>query len=433
MYGSYAGPVAHERGSEHSPVPPPPKPGEKPASNPNKNVLVDLSANGGKGAEISIPGPYDPVPTTDELYMTVPLDDGLAFYEMKSLKDPKQKPKEIGIDTSMGGVYQSIGLLQPLQDGKSKYRIITASRGLSYRDYELIRTPGGEARLNPLGDGPALLCRTILEPGPDGKLKETQTTETETVTREGKAVDRLRLKKEYSLPMLSKDGRFVSILDNGTHTTKILEIKDAANGVCEQKVDLGMATGKVDFSYDKVDSNGEHVNLITFHKLGDQSKQVGTDSYRKYPSDDFVENVYVYDLNKGTIRRLTNNTRSNATYPAFRRDGTVVYIQHPTHPDESKPSPSKLVIVDPKNAREVSFDQFLPEDKNHPGQNNRLKALTALGSLWSQLCSPFGEKMDMPSAVMATLNLDARRCRSMVDKYWDSFQGTSLGGEEFEE
>ena len=69
----YAGSVAHERGSEHWPVPPPPKPGQEAASNPNKNILVDLNANGGKGAEIPIPGPYDPVPTTDELYMTVPL------------------------------------------------------------------------------------------------------------------------------------------------------------------------------------------------------------------------------------------------------------------------------------------------------------------------------------------------------------------------
>ena len=260
--------------------------------------------------------------------------------------------------------------------------------------------------------------------------KEIDATETQPATKDEPAV--VRLKKQYSLPMLSKDGRFVSILDNDTHTTKILEIKDAANGVCEQKVDLGMPTGKVDFSYDKVDSNGEHVNLITFHKLGNQSEQVGADHYTKYPSDDFVENVYVYDLNKGTLRRLTNNTRSNATYPAFRRDGKVVFIQHPTHPDENKPAPSKLVIVDPKDAREVSFDQFLPEDKNHPGQDKRLKALTALGSLWSQLCSPFGDKMDMPAAVMATLNLDARRCRSMVDKYWDSLKEQVAGAKPLE-
>ncbi len=341
---------------------------------PNRNIIVDYDT----GGEVRMPGEYDPVPTPDELYMTVPSDDrkvvegkGFSFYTMDEVLKTSGEKKPFFVDKDMWGYYQSIGVLNK-GFNKRTYRVITDREGLSYRDYEL--TSGtGKIDVKPLDQpgkpGPQPLC-----PG-----------------------------KELSLPMLSKDGSLLAALDVKAGVTKIYEV-DPVKGICRETLNLGMFTSKVDFSFDN--------NRLTFHKFNNEEKG---DDYVAVPGNDKVANVYVYDIPSRKLSRITNNTNSNAFYPAFRADGKIVYIEHPKDAPTSSEK-SKLVVADPDKARQQPFDFFTP------GNEKKLDGLAAIGSLWMQLCSPFGEKASLESAALASLNLDPAQCKRMAEKYWDSFK-----------
>ena len=384
--GSYAGSQVHNVSSPSS-------------TDGNDNVLVNMDT----GRESGIPGRYDPVPTPDELYMTTPLDKGLGFYTMSSVLDGR--PREIpiqqkngtreAVDTKMTGVYQSVGLVSS-DIGSTRYRMTTdmtwhqpgphgeeAARGFSIQDYVIERDSDGEV-VKPVLDKPVPLCP----------------------------------KRDLALPMLSKDGKYLAAVDLSTHTTKIFEID--LNGKCEQKADLGMFTSKVDFGY----PNSPGANLITFHKFNNETQDLFNPDhpYTKVPSDRFVDNIYVYNLATGELGRLSDNTRSNGVYPAFRRDGKITYIEHPSHSDD-KPGNSFLVTVDPSSVRKTPVD-FLPRmnDRPTPATLDKMKAQVALGALWGQLCSPYGDKLSAESAALDSLNLDPQKCKQMVEKYWNKFK-----------
>lgn len=359
-----------------------------------------LSLDNPEGStEMIVPGSYDPVPTPDEQYMTIPSDDqadkkkGITFFSMNKLLSGDTQP--LYVDTQFKGVYQSIGTRH--QDAVSPvYRILTdyvlpkdktGTDGLSIRDYKVTRQRGDDANVQPQGSGPMRIC-----PG-----------------------------KKFSLPMMSKDGKQFSALDLDDYKTKIFNIVEDANGIptgqCEVSMDLGMSTGKVDFNF----NNDE----ITFHKFNYDPDEV-KHGYNEVPSDDFVGNVYVYKRSTGVISRVTNNTDSNAIYPAFRQDGKIVYINHPRR-GEGYSGPSSLVIADPNQAPRFTFDYF-PSDKDK-GEiaKNKMKSMAGLGQLWNRLCSPFSDISTLESSVLSPLSLNERACVRMVDTYWDKMKAELKG------
>lgn len=336
------------------------------AGQSSQNYIKDLRT----GAETVVPGYYDPVPTPDELFLTVPESSdhpGLQFYTMRSLKETDPKP--FFVDKEMTGVYQSIGKLANQATDTYRVMIVESGGKLFFKDYEITAKPGMV--------------------GADIRLKE-----------------RKALCPGFNLatPMISKDGTQLAALDLDTETTKLFNL--SASGSCQEAVDLGIHTGKVDFSYDG--------KSLVFHKYNFlPSDPTG---YISVPGDGQISNIYLYDKSSGDIKRLTHNTNSNAVYPAFRRDGTVMYMNHQDGAGGGDEVLSSFVTLDPNKVSSQPLDFF-----NQPDQKDRLEERAAIGTLWSELCSSGGADKD--SAVLSTLDLSADECSSMVGDYWDEFKG----------
>jgi hypothetical protein len=332
----------------------------------SRNFILDLE----KGAEVEIPGPYDPVPTPDQMIMTTPPDGGLTFFSIDDLQKGKQEP--LLVDDTLKGVYQSIGTVDSAE-GEKTFRVITDQDGLSFRDYRIKEgsAPGEKPTVTPLGSAPTVLCKGM----------------------------------RLSLPMLSKDGKHIAALDVDAGVTKIFDI-DPSTGTCKESFSLGIPTGKVDFNF-----NGDE---ITFHVLNNNSEG---DSYFKVPSDSLVANVFVYKRSTGEITRLTNNTGSNSVYPAFRRDGKVVYMNHPQR-SGTPGGKSSFVVADPEKANKQPFELTSTPACAPKAGGKSFNAVAALGALWAELCSQYGHQISDAAASLIPLGLDPGRCKKLVDEKW---------------
>lgn len=336
-----------------------------------RNYILDLN----KGAEVEIPGPYDPVPTPDQMIMTIPPDEGLSFYSVKDLEAEKKEP--LLVDADLKGVYQSIGTVKA-GNGEKTFRVITDQDGLSFRDY------------------------TVKEP--------RDASEKPAVLKEGASPTVLCKGMRLSLPMLSKDGRQIAALDVNAGVTKIFDL-DPSNGSCREAMNLGIPTGKVDFSFDG--------DSLTFHVLNNSS---AGDSYFSVPSDSLVANVFVLKRSTGEITKLTNNTSSNSVFPAFRRDGKIVYLNHPQRSGEPGVK-SSFVLADPARANAEPFDLVSTPSCAPKAGGNGYHAVAALGALWAQLCSRFGHEISDSAAALIPLGLDPERCQSLVHAKWKELKG----------
>jgi hypothetical protein len=349
----------------------------------DENFMIDYGDGTQPPVERKVPGRWDPVPTPDERYLTVPSNDrdiiGLSFYKMSDVRRPPYgSQKAIYEDKQMTGVYQSLGVVSTGGGGATTYRAIVAHNGtLRVRDYTLTPDPSAPngVRVEAQGDHPNRLCHNL----PD---------------------------LELSLPMISKDGTQMAGVDVKAGVTKIYDL--SPDGSCREAINLGIFTGKVDFGYDG--------DTIAFHVF---NNQVNGTEYIDVPSNERLANVYVYKRSQGQMIRITNNTDSNSVYPAFRRDGSLVFLQQPHGAANGSSEKSKLVIVDPRRFDAHEFDQFRADS---PEAKARLSRLTALGVLWAEVCSTDSEDISQQSAVLDTLSLGRDRCLKLVRTYWDRFK-----------
>ncbi|MCM2280403.1 MAG: hypothetical protein NDI61_00995 [Bdellovibrionaceae bacterium] len=247
------------------------------ASSESRNRIFDLRT----GEEVEIPGSYDPVPLWNERYMVVPISDGgatrMEFFAMNDLRKSKRNTKPVRRN-ELEGTYQSVGSL-PSIDGVEVYRIITAYLGVSSRDYKVRDGKSGEAAIEPIGD-PVLLCKGY----------------------------------DLKLPMLSKNGTELAALDARTNTTKIFGV-DPATNMCVEKLDLGVQTGKVDFSFDG--------RFLAYHV----SKVDVGGSFFSRPDKSWSMQVHVYDRVKRRVHVLSADMARNSYFPVFRQDGTIVFLR----------------------------------------------------------------------------------------------------------
>lgn len=338
---------------------------------------------------VQIPGPYDGVPSPDGRFLVMPGDNGgLEFFDRNHLN--RSNPKKILDDENNGsamlaGVYHSIGMLEK-RGGDASYRVITdqlTSRGrrqmgnLYYKDYNT-HTVDGAISFEGNSHPSRPLCSNMMN-------------------------------RYFKLPMLSKDGRQLAAYDVESGTTKIFSISQL-NGVsvCHQTRDLGFAAGKVEFSPDG--------KKITFAMDSHPTDPEAVEWYATPPATKNL-NVYVADLENDTMSRVSLNSKGNSYYPSFWYDGSVIYLNQENREDGG--TDYSLVRTRFANAPTIPLPRL--ETLNCSAPSKDFLALTALGSLWSDLCLNLTKPVTMTGLAMQPLALDNSRCRQMVSENWERF------------
>ncbi len=334
---------------------------------PNRPWVAYLGEGGNKllhldsGLVLPVPGPRDPVPTPDGRFISVP---GISLFATADLMDDAHRATVPALEARLHGEYQSPGILSETPE-RVVYRFIADDSGPVVRDFALTLHDDAPARIEALGVK-RRLCRGM----------------------------------HLQLPMIAPGGRELGAYDVDGGTTRILRIND--DDTCEVLTDLGIATGKLSFSFDE--------RYVAFHlahreKFSIKASQV--------PADRYAHNVFVVDRETARIARVTHNTASNAYYPAFRADGTLVYLFKPY--DESG-GRFNFVVADP-----AQISTWVPlawvVGKCRSGDESCAETL-ALGSLRAHVCSRNGPKTSPATAALYTLSLRPESCRFLVRGHW---------------
>lgn len=269
-------------------------------SSGGRNYLFDL----GDGTELLLPGPYDPVFNMGTDTMLFPISSTYHFYSLKQWRAGVTTP--LLIDETLSGVYQSTGLLEKTEE-KVTFRVISeVHSGHLSRDYEY--SPANDT-ITPLGDSAKVICSNF------------------------------RIK----LPILSKNGAEVGGVDLTTRKTAVFKL--LPDGTCEKVEELGIITGKLNFSYDS--------RFIAYHIYATDH----TD-YENRPDSNHQANIYVFDRQTKKTYQITTNIGLNSMYPDFTIEGVLVFADYP-HSGEG----SKYRFLDfklPPTFSDVSQRVFVP-------------------------------------------------------------------------
>lgn len=318
------------------------------------------------GEAVHVPGPYDAVPTPDGKYVTTPAKFNIYRYSKN-----EKTYQSILFDPDMPGAYQSVGMISSSEE-KSSYRVIIASgKSLSMREYEVTHsTPSSNATSRALG--------------PVKKICQDQ---------------------NLSLPMLSKDGTMLSGVDNDKSplVTRIYRV-NPADGSCKEVSNLGIATGKLEFSYDN--------DWVAFHVFSNEyyANQFET------PNESFVGNIYVYQMSTGQMVRITNNTDRNSVYPGWRRDGSLVYLNH-YRSGSSKPA--SFSEVQPFTGPKTKLSDFSYTSEDSSDKLSHWQKKEALGVLWGKLCYSKENVLTPAHAALHVASMGKQECNELVEEFWE--------------
>ncbi|MBT7610998.1 MAG: hypothetical protein HN576_14645 [Bacteriovoracaceae bacterium] len=353
----------------------------------NGNKLVDLET----GGMTDLPGGVDPVYSPDGAYLTRP---GGVFYNGQEIREAAnngestESPKKV-YDGGMEGVYQSLGVIQ---DGnKRTYRMIDDTDGVSFQDYE---RNGSSIKLTKKMSSSRTLC------------------------------------PEFSsdTPMLSKDGKYLSIYNKETLSTQIYNVEDNIknkNKPCKLVLDLGFPTGKVSFDYGNnqiafhVDSSKTQANYFSgissairkdaaVMKIDIQKDSSGKETWKPTA-------MAKINLTKGKTDQGTGTY-----YPRFRPDGSIVtVVQH-----KSGMAEYSLDTVPAENMNFKSYKNDLMDDafirRCTQQDGTQVYAALALGALWAEICSDYSDDLRAKDLLFIPIGLDHYACKKLVNKMWNS-------------
>jgi hypothetical protein len=268
----------------------------------------------------------------------------------------------------LGGVYQSIGIV----DGK--YKIVSDQDQLRLGEYSI-------------SNGVPKLLTEIYKPCANIPNIGTD------------------------LPMISKDGRFLSVYDMDAQTTKIYKLRGKE---CDLALDVGRPTGKVTFNSDS--------SQIVFHV--DEFSEEFENGYWSGVGKDKVKNVVVLKLNNTKDGKLiptswamashNNKPGDGSYYPDFDKHGNIYFM-------EDKDNNFQVAIVSQNNLefRPMEKDLLFRSENcdDCEKQPETKSAATILAEMWTDVCK---NENSMPMAqnrefVMA---IDGKACREMVEKFW---------------
>jgi hypothetical protein len=354
------------------------------------NTMVDLNT----GAELPTVGNIDPVWSPDGKFLTHPgggseesekpgkgknhEELGLQFYPSKDIIEATKagKYKDVKpVNSKLGGVYQSIGVNK---DGS--YNIISDQNGVSMGNFSY--SAEGGPKLN--GDI-AKPCSNFPEMGTD-------------------------------LPMISKDGRFLSAYDQKSKSTKIYKLHGKE---CDLALDLGYGTGKVSFNKDS--------SQIAFHV--DQFSDF-QDGYFSGVGKDKIKNVVVLNIEETTDGKLKPSSWALASknvkpgdggyYPDFDKHGNLYFM-------EDIDNNFQFVKVSPRNLefREMEPKLTFGKPHEHDAQCEASEATTdILAKMWKDVCAT-ENKLPLDKFPELTSAIDPVECKKMVESFYVPELGTT--------
>ena len=192
--------------------------------------------------------------------------------------------RRVGVDRRIRGTYQSIGVMAT---ERVVYRVITESvwwkKGVYVQEYQLRR-----GKVVPLF--------------------------------EGKTPRRLCSNHSLALPMLSKTGRLLGAFDLKSQTSKIFRVGQDPGKDCEELVNLGVFTGKMDFSY--------YDSMVAFHINEKRPSLVRRTMFQPSRTMDHL-NAFLFRISERRLTRLSGCRASNCYYPTFGSDGSVTVLEQP--------------------------------------------------------------------------------------------------------
>ena len=331
------------------------------------NNVINLDT----GYVLPVPGDRDAVPTPDERFLTSP---GVYLTRVADLLDEQRRAHPLRLHADLGGEYQSPGLLREFAGGRD-YRFMIGRFKPSVRDFRVHDGAGEQSTIEPLSKA--------WRPCPGRRLH---------------------------LPMLAKDGREFGAYDVAAGSTRVFAIDGGAD--CTLVDDLGIPTGKISFSFDR--------RRLAFHlAIFDQASV----SMAENPDDRWTSNVFVYDRETRSIGRVTHHTAGNAYYPAFRRDGTLVYLFKPL---ENRYGRYSFAVADPARIR-----KWLPlrwYTQHCAAGDDGCHRTLAVGALWGYACSRHGAHLNPRLAALNTLSLNPSVCRRLVADKWSEHRESVVRG-----
>ena len=335
------------------------------------NTMIDLNT----GKEYPTVGNIDPVWSPDGKFLTHPGNEpaegqdepGLQFYPgdkiIAATKAGKAKDEK-GANSQLSGVYQSIGVNK---DGS--YNIISDADGVSLGKFSYSRDGGPQ-----LQGEITKPCANYPEMGTD-------------------------------LPMISKDGKFLSAYDSKSKSTKIYKLhgKD-----CEMALDLGYGTGKVSFNFDS--------SQIAFHV--DQFSDF-QDGYFSGVGKDKIKNVVVLNLEEAANGTLKPTSWAMASknikpgdggyYPDFDKNGNVYFM-------EDIGNNFQFVKVNPSNLEFRPMEGDLLFGKSH-STTCEDSPTDILAKMWKEVCSK-ENSLPMDQFREFTMAIDPVECKKMVESFY---------------
>lgn len=283
----------------------------------------------------------------------------LRFFKLNDLLRDQQNAKPFFEDSAHRGWYESIGVLAQ-STGSVRLRVMTSQdygrdadgkdkfedRG-AFRDYDVtLDSNGNPTNVSPVQGAPTALC----------------------------ANQDLRVQLDWSTPIISKNGREFAVYNRISKTTKIYSI-DGDSQNCKEVEDLGIATSKVNFSFDG--------RRVAFNATQISSKA----------NSILAQRVLIYDRKTKSIASpmTEDSERVSGSYPAFLPNGQLLYMRKELSPNGALSE--SLVIVDPQ---ELSF-QPMRSEGSQSGVEDILVRVTDAARLQCQ--EPPHAASRVPSAI----------------------------------
>lgn len=334
----------------------------------NKNYRLDTET----GEELLIPGGADPVPSADGKLMTsinwmvrgvqswslnlMPMKD----WDIIRNNDKSPDLTKVVLDRNTTRTYQSVGTLE-----NGKYRVLSMDESqypskLLVKDYSL------------------------------NGLKITSTQEYDYPIE----ID------EHRLPMISKDGKELGILDLRTNQTVIYKFINDGKQI--EEVDrLDYPSGKVDFS-----SDGKKITFHVSETVNKYQQNLGSSETALPPifkDNAEVRNVFVYDRESKSVTPVTQNESGNSYFPIFLENGNVIYL------DQRKGQKLSFVISKVPEIAPRSIERARACYRGSSFDDN----LEQLAKKWRNVCTDW-EGSDTGASKVMMLNIPYAFCKQIA-------------------